>query len=337
MHTFRTTTVAAYDLVKGATDTECRVVAEGWMGMTAKYSASTKLALRLIYSIMSQSCKVMGICRAVKFIGGVSNMPSTMVGIRRLCREDQSMNSRFARLGKALRESQIPLGGAKVMAARIAATPMSKSARSRTQPVMGKYPDELRFIIQGRAATSARDVDHLDFLGSSGIPAALSIRSRSTVGKYNVKDTYIAYVEKAYNALVESIPPRTAHRSKRLDFWLNKGHILRLDKNILHVERETTTRPAVCFWCAEKRPRTGFQCLFCGEVLCSMACLTAFHSGLHGFAFPDEAKGHEMDVEEADNEGETASKPQISWERLAIAPTPIVKKAKQSAEEFDEA
>jgi len=83
-------------------------------------------------------------------------------------------------------------------------------------------------------------------------------------------------------------PKSGAHRSTKLDFWLNEGLLLRLNPLIAHPMVKTSSiNRAPCFWCVAK-PREPLVCIFCGESFCSLPCEQAFHKNMYGFLMPEE-------------------------------------------------
>ena len=78
-----------------------------------------------------------------------------------------------------------------------------------------------------------------------------------------------------YVSIFHQRPHAKARFSVRREFWTGIGAAIRLDRNILHYVQEIEGRPSPCVWC-EKRPQTGYECLFCGETLC-LNCEKIFH------------------------------------------------------------
>jgi len=143
-------------------------------------------------------------------------------------------------------------------------------------------------VLHRRADRDKRRVDELDFLGNTLIPAQLSVRSRSTEGDYNLKESKL----NRYPSLVAIFNKRPVKgkASERQKFWRGEGAELRLDHNIFHVTHEIDGRPSHCIWCG-CRPRKGYLCMFCGETLCE-GCEPKFHADVEGFEIPVKNKSN---------------------------------------------
>jgi hypothetical protein len=175
------------------------------------------------------------------------------------------MNSCLDSLGEQLQQTNISLGAIKLR--RNVATPSRSLSTTRTAPVdiLAARPREMRNLLKARTLSRNQPIDKLDFIGDSFIVASPALRSMSTVGKLNVKDSYVQMAEKIYPGLFAERPAPTEHREPRLTFWLGKGSVLRLDQHIFHHMCAVEGRGPPCFWCG-KRPQNMSECLFCGEV-----------------------------------------------------------------------
>ena len=277
IHTFRPSVVALYDVMKGSTDVECRAVADAWRGMTAKYTASTKLAIRLFYSVLVLAVKLANIREYVRTSGNdVSKLPRNLYEFRSKVSGGISLNSRLNALGKHLFTNPLPFGSIRTMRSA-PMTPINRLRLANTwNKVLAARPVEMRAMLIGRAERDKRPLDSLDFIGDTMIPASLSVRSKTTEGEYNVKPSYLERAQ-AYPAIFAKRPNPASRLSLRREYWMTVGTELRLNDKIWHCTLNIEGRPPACFWCGKRR-QVASECLFCGEVLCSVSCDNAFHS-----------------------------------------------------------
>ena len=101
--TFRVGCVALYDYLKGATDVECRAIADAWRGLTQKFHATTKLCWRLIYTSLILTVKAISIMRYVESLRAQQKqLPVSVHVFRHDVRRDCPVNDLLWQLGAKL-------------------------------------------------------------------------------------------------------------------------------------------------------------------------------------------------------------------------------------------
>ena len=157
LHTLRPSVIAMYDIMKGSTDVECRAVADAWRGMTAKYSAATKYAIRMIYTVLVLAVKITAIYDRAEAVGfDCSKLPLDIYELRRLFRDRTSLNSRLRKLATALRIWPIPFGAARVPESSAALTALKSPFSYSSTQIVAVRQDAIQSVLQARAEREDR-------------------------------------------------------------------------------------------------------------------------------------------------------------------------------------
>lgn len=289
-HTYRTMIIALYDLMKGATDVECRRIADMWKCLTQKLRAVQKLTIRLIYSCVSVAIGASSIYNYVNEIGGVKNLPKSIFDFRRMVRLNTPFTDLAWKLAGNLQTSGICLGSVNFQVRAI--TPFTPLSSASTE-VWAALPNEMKTILLSRPTRSVQDSD---FFGSTKFVVQPGLISRSTPGGFCVKDNHVADFSIQLKEAFDKLPSkgeeeeeddddkekkRTRSKSEnvitRVNFWNSpNGKFFRTSTFILIHPFQSYEGRKKCLVCNSK-PRDNCECILCGEVLCA-TCFDVFHS-----------------------------------------------------------
>jgi hypothetical protein len=300
-HTFRTSVIALYDHLKGATDIECRAIADAWKAMSQKLSATNKLCWRLLYTAAVIAVKLMNIINRVEKIGGIEKLPKSLHTFRHQVNRNNPVNDGLWDLAIAIRNCGLPFGSMNAGQFQITQIPATPRNPYLDGPVLAADPEQMMRLLQQRAIEAGRTIDKLDFLFDTKIPAASELRSPSTPGTWIFKDSYQDTCKRLVGIFAKR-PKVQSVRSVRVAFWNTEGLALRLNPVIFHRIVESETRRP-CFRCMT-RSRNPMLCVFCGESFCGAVCVDLFHKGSIEF---NEAKDQAENTDEADSTMEIAA------------------------------
>jgi len=274
-HTFRPGIIAAYDILKGPTDVECRAYADAIKGMTMKTAGIPKITIRLLYTALVAVLKASSIVQYVDKVGGRRFLPESLQKFRHQVRAGSSINDRIWDFGSKVASCRLPFGG--LIGSTGPLPPRTPRLSTPVEKVLCAHPNEMMDYLQHRAGEASRSVNESDFVADTGIPISDAAFSATTPGATIFKHNFVGMTESLAKFFTRRPPPNAARTSK-LQYWIaGDGSKIRTNTLIAHVVANMNYRGSKCFWCQERPGSTWVTCLFCGEEFCSK-CIYAFHN-----------------------------------------------------------